>query len=139
MEHSLIGYSLHSLRNGTWSLMGRCTRHPGYPCHSLRRCTSCSDLLSSCLPVSPIIRLGILIWQVDMATHGQSSWALTNLNGWRSSSLSTENSAGFLREKQREARRALLRGGAESIGDRRQEEGVANVVTDAGHRSRKHG
>lgn len=44
-----------------------------------------------------------------MATYGQSSWALTSLGAWRNNSLRTENSAQFVKSRQREARRALLR------------------------------
>lgn len=44
-----------------------------------------------------------------MATHGQESWALTSLSAWRDRSLGADNSAEFVKSKQRNARRALLR------------------------------
>lgn len=44
-----------------------------------------------------------------MATHGQQSWALTSLGAWRDRSLSTEKSLEFVKRRQREAKRALLR------------------------------
>lgn len=43
-----------------------------------------------------------------MATYGQTSWALTSLGAWRDKSLATGNSAEFVRNRQREARRAFL-------------------------------
>lgn len=51
-----------------------------------------------------------------MATYGQASWALTSLGVWRSNSLTTENSAQFVKSRQREARRALLRAAHASAG-----------------------
>lgn len=48
-----------------------------------------------------------------MATHGQRSWALTELGSWRDQSLNasvidSENSAAYVKARQREARRAML-------------------------------
>lgn len=51
-----------------------------------------------------------------MATHGQSSWALTSLGAWRNNSLRTENSAQFVKSRQRQARRELLRAAHTSAG-----------------------
>lgn len=53
-----------------------------------------------------------------MATHGQESWALSSLGAWRDQSLSASEegkSAAFIKSKQREARRAMLGGGAATV------------------------
>ncbi|CAN0130154.1 unnamed protein product [Ectocarpus sp. 12 AP-2014] len=49
--------------------------------------------------------------QVDMATYGHQSWALTNLGAWRSRSLGASGEgkpAEFVKSRQREAKRAML-------------------------------
>lgn len=52
---------------------------------------------------------GLILVQVDMATYGRDSWALTSLGVWRDQSLhGTEKSAEFVKSKQREARRTML-------------------------------
>lgn len=52
---------------------------------------------------------GVILLQVDMATYGRDSWALTSLGVWRDQSLHrTEKSAEFVKSKQREARRSML-------------------------------
>eukprot|EP00752_Nemacystus_decipiens_P003976 g3641.t1 len=56
--------------------------------------------------------------KVDMATHGHASWALTSLGAWRDRSMSASGdakSAAFIKSRQREARRAMLGGGAAAI------------------------
>lgn len=57
-----------------------------------------------------------MLIQVDMATYGQTSWALTSLGAWRHKSLATGNSPEFVRNRQREARRAFLRAGISTTG-----------------------
>ena len=48
-----------------------------------------------------------------MATHGQRSWALTELGSWRDRSLNasvidSETSAAYVKARQKEAMRAML-------------------------------
>eukprot|EP00903_Cladosiphon_okamuranus_P006529 g6380.t1 len=56
--------------------------------------------------------------KVEMATHGHESWALTSLGTWRDRSLGASEpgkSAAFLKNRQREARRAMLGGVAATV------------------------
>ncbi|CAM9167043.1 unnamed protein product [Choristocarpus tenellus] len=62
------------------------------------------------LPSKDVVASKGLEAKVDMATYGRQSWALTDLGGWRAQHLVTQQSPEFVAQRQRDARRAMLRG-----------------------------